>query len=76
MDPQNPVQIYKARNSAQAHLIASALEDEGIRAVVVEDVPVYLPATPGILVAESDAARARELVARFEQESESGTTDD
>lgn len=67
MSTEELVEIYRAGSSVQAHLIASALEDEGIKAVIVDEIPVYLPATPGIMVAEADAARARELVKQFEQ---------
>jgi hypothetical protein len=60
------VEVYRAGNSVQAHLIASALEDEGIRAIVLDETPVFLPTTPQILVPGADAARARTLIERFE----------
>ncbi len=68
MDHPDFVVIYRAGNSVQANLMAAALEDEGIKAVVLDEIPVYLPASPQILVAEADAARARELVKQFERE--------
>ena len=63
---ENPVEIYRAGNAVQAHLMAAALEEEGIQAVVVDDVPVYMPSTPQIMMSPP-AARARELVQKLER---------
>ncbi len=76
MTSDGPVEVYRAENSAQAHLMASALEDEGIKAIVdgdalqlaLGDIPLGWSTAPRILVAQADAARARELVKKFEQE--------
>jgi hypothetical protein len=68
------VEVYRAKDSVQAHLLRSALEDEGIRAVVEGDllqgalgeVPVGWSTAPRLLVEESEAAKARALLERWE----------
>jgi hypothetical protein len=75
VDSGNPVEVYRAGNSAQAHLMASALEDAGIKAIVdgdalqlaLGDIPLGWPTAPRILVAQADAVRARELVQQLER---------
>ena len=69
------VEVYRAKNSMQAHMFASALEDEGIKAFVdgdalqgaMGDIPLGWPTAPRIMVPQGDSARARTLIERFEQ---------
>ncbi len=73
MSNEDLVEVYRAENSVQAHLMASALEDEGIRAYVDDQIentaglPLGWVTAPRILVAQSDAARARTLLEQMEQ---------
>lgn len=68
------VEVYRAKNSPQAHLLRSALEDAGIRAWVegdllqgaVGELPLGWSSAPRIMVEESDALRARTLLDRLE----------
>src|SRR5207247_1201078 len=60
------VEVYRAKNSPEAHLLKSALEDAGIRAVVEGDllqgglgeIPIGWTTSPRIMVAEPDAGQA------------------
>jgi hypothetical protein len=65
--------VYRARNEPEAHLLKTALEDAGIKAVVmgVDTVGwqtiVGWPALPGVAVAPEDADAARQTVEQFER---------
>ena len=79
MSERNLVEVYRAEDSAHAHLLKSTLEDEGIRAVIegdllqgtIGDVPVGWSSAPRLLVESRDAPRAREIISRWER---AGTT--
>jgi hypothetical protein len=68
------VEVYRAKDGPQAHLLKSALEQAGIRALVegdllqgaVGELPAGWSSAPRILVQEADAARARALLERWE----------
>jgi hypothetical protein len=69
------VEVYRAQNSPQAHLLRSALEDAGIHALIdgdllqgaVGQIPAGWASAPRILVEESDAAHARQLLESWER---------
>ncbi len=69
------VEIYRASDSQQAHLVRAALEDRGIRALIEGDllqgalggVPVGWSSAPRLLVPADDAVLARQFVAEWEQ---------
>ena len=75
MIPQNLVEVYRTQNGPQAHLLAMALSDEGIHAVVeggplqdgVGELPFGWSTAPRLLVAEADAQRARAILLRLER---------
>ncbi|HEV3119322.1 MAG TPA: DUF2007 domain-containing protein, partial [Gemmataceae bacterium] len=76
MHPANPnlVEIYRAKNLAQAYMIRIALEEAGIHADIdgallqgaVGDLPIGWPTAPRILVEQADAALARSLIDRVD----------
>ena len=61
--------IYRAKNLQEAYLLRNALEEQGIRAMVTNEVLqggsgvdiVGWPTLPRVVVAEEDSARAREI---------------
>lgn len=69
------VEVYRAKNSIQAHLFATELNNAGIECQVVGDqlegaigeIPLGWSTAPQILVKESDAPRARSLLLEYEQ---------
>jgi hypothetical protein len=68
------VEVYRARDSFQAHLLRSALENAGIPALVQGDLlqgAVAAPAewfsAPRIVVEASDATTARALLEQWER---------
>jgi hypothetical protein len=69
------VEVYRAKDSPQAHLLRSALEGAGIRALIEEDllqgavgeIPAGWATSPRIMVEERDAAHARALLERWER---------
>jgi hypothetical protein len=70
------VEIYRAKDSTQAHLMVGALEDAGIRAVVDDDLlqsalPIGWATAPRIRVAPVDADQAREILEKLEKVEES-----
>jgi hypothetical protein len=75
MNKQKRVEVYRAKDSPQAHLLQSALEEAGIRAAVEGDllqgalgeIPVGWSTAPRIIVEESDAATARQILERLER---------
>ncbi len=68
------IEVYRAKDSQQAHVLRTALEDAGIRALVEGEllqgalggVPVGWSSDPRVLVEETDAVRARRLVEEWE----------
>ncbi len=68
------IEVYRAKDSQQAHLLRTALEDAGIRALVEGDllqgalggVPVGWASDPRVLVEEGDAVQARRFVEEWE----------
>jgi hypothetical protein len=73
-DQLNLVEVYRAQNGPQAHILRTALEDAGIRAVVDGDVlqgdigvtPAGWSGAPRVLVESHDEARALEIVSRMD----------
>lgn len=76
MPDQNLVEVFRARNSIEAHLVKSALEEAGIRARVTGDmlqgavgeIPMGWMTAPQVLVFDEDAGRARALIEEIEAE--------
>ena len=68
------VEVYRAKDSTQAHLFKSALEEAGIRVIVEGDllqgalgeIPVGWSTAPQLKVEEPDAAKAREILEQLE----------
>ena len=76
MEPNEPhyVEVYRARNIAQAHVLKGLLEGEGIPALVendllqgaVGDIPVGWATSPRVLVEAQNALRARAIAEQFD----------
>jgi hypothetical protein len=73
MSERSLVEVYRAKHSPQAHLLKSALENAGIRAVIEGDLlqgavgePGEWWAAPRIMVAECDAMKARAIIEQLE----------
>lgn len=73
------VEVYVAKNTTQAYLLKSVLEEEaGIKAYIVGDtlqvaageLPLGMPTAPRIWVSESDAPLAREIIEKVEHSDE------
>jgi hypothetical protein len=68
------VEVYRAKDSPQAHLLRTALEDAGIRALVegdllqgaVGELPLGWASAPRIMVEECHATQARAFLERWE----------
>jgi hypothetical protein len=68
--------VYVAANAQQAHLLAGALEDEGIAACVSNEtlqglfgsIPAGFPTDPRVLVDEKNAFRARQIALEFDHQ--------
>jgi hypothetical protein len=76
MSERSWVDVDRAKDSPQAHLLKSALEDAGIRAAVEGDLLQDAVAAPGvwwagprIMVAECDALKARAILEQLEDRS-------
>jgi len=75
MSERNLVEVYRAKDSPQAHMLKSALEDAGIQAVIDGDllqgalgeIPVGWAGAPRILVDSRDVPRARAIIGRGER---------
>jgi Putative prokaryotic signal transducing protein len=80
MSDSRVVEVYRAKNATQAHMLATALEEAGIKAEVqgenlhplsltavnlISDSPLWW-AAPRILVLEEDAERAGQLLLEWE----------
>ena len=67
--------VYVAANVHQAHLLAGALEEQGIASQVENEalqglvgaLPAGFPTAPRVLVDEKNAARARDIALEFER---------
>jgi hypothetical protein len=73
MSERELVEVFRAKDSPQAHMLRAALEEAGIKAAIEGELaaaPFPLDedwsAAPRIMVARQDAATAREIVARAE----------
>ncbi len=84
-DPQpDLIEIYRAQNLSEAHLIRMALEDAGIRVRIegellqglVGSLPLGWNSAPRVMVEESQAAVAREIIQRIEIRNRTGADDD
>jgi hypothetical protein len=86
MQPANPnlIEVYRAKNLPQAHMIRIALEEAGIHANIdgallqgaVGDLPIGWPTAPRILVDQTDAALARSIIDRVDDETLARSDDD
>jgi hypothetical protein len=77
------VEVYRAKNSFQAHLLRSALENEGIPALVQGDLlqgaleaPADWFTAPRIVVEAADAPRARTLLEQWEHTRPAAVSED
>lgn len=76
----DPTEIYRADSTQQAHLLVGFLEEYGIEAMVVNDVqsvaggelPLGWSSLARIVVPQEQAAAARQLVLKFEDEVREG----
>jgi predicted RNA-binding Zn-ribbon protein involved in translation (DUF1610 family) len=74
--PQEFPTIYRAKNLQEAHLLRNSLEEQGIRAMVTDGVLqggsgvdiVGWPTLARVMVAEEDAAHAREIALGFDRD--------
>ncbi len=65
------VEVYRAKNSVDAHLLKNALEDAGIAAQITEESVASMEpnlwwACPKLLVAETDANQATAIIREIE----------
>jgi rubrerythrin len=81
MSERELVEVYRAKDSPQAHMLRSALEDAGIAAVIEGDLPHTLgevdmiwSGAPRVMVARHDVARAREIITHAERASAAAAT--
>jgi hypothetical protein len=71
---ERPTEIFRAANSQHAQLLKGMLEEQGIKAYVVNealqtaggDLPLGWTAAPRIMVAEEDAAKGRLIAEQFD----------
>jgi hypothetical protein len=73
MSERSWVEVYRAKDGFQAHMLKSALENDGINAAVEGDllqggISQLRPwwAAPRIMVAECDAVKARAILERLD----------
>jgi rubrerythrin len=74
MSERELVEVFRAKDSPQAHMLRAALEEAGIAAAIQGDLlepawgelDVGWSGAPRIMVASGDAATAREIIARAE----------
>jgi hypothetical protein len=68
-DPQEAVAVYKTESSAEAHFVKNMLIEEGVEAVVADEVALPTLITPSeVLVKRADEARARAIVEEYDDE--------
>ena len=70
MSETHLVEVYRAANSVDAHLLKNELEAAGLRAMVTDEIAAtYYPGiwwtSPRIFMDEAEAARAAELIAEL-----------
>jgi hypothetical protein len=78
------VEIYRARNLAQAHALRIVLEEAGVRVQIegellqgaVGELPLGWVTAPRILVRQSQVATAREIVGRLDIPQNAGADDE
>lgn len=79
MDRENLVEVHRARDSMQAHMLKAALEAEGIEVQIVGEslqaviggVPPGWQTAPQLLVPENRAEEARRILQRLDRSQES-----
>lgn len=79
MSREKFVEVYRAQNSVEAHLLKAALEAEGIDVrisgeslqTVIGAVPPGWQTAPQLLVPESSAEQARGILQRLERSKDS-----
>src|SRR5262245_17426442 len=84
MSERDLIEVYRARDSLQAHLLEAALESAGIRAVIEGDLlqgaigeaPAGWSGAPRILVDSRDAPAVRAIITRLESGSAAGPAGD
>lgn len=84
MTHERLVEVYRAKDTPQAHVLRMALEDEGIPVFVEGDqlqqavgaLPTGWSIAPRILVEEHHAARARALLEQWEEHGPAGDLPD
>jgi hypothetical protein len=75
MSDARPVEVYRARDALHAQLLKNALEDAGIPVQVIGELVAAMDpglwwASPRILVAEVDAAKAAAILHDIEKSHE------
>jgi hypothetical protein len=68
-NPEEVVTVYKAANSAQAHIVRNALQAEGIECQVAEANEPFAGLSivePDVMVKVRDVARAEQLISEWE----------
>jgi ribosomal protein L40E len=78
------VEVYRARNLPEAHLMRMALEESGIRVRIegellqgaVGELPIGWVTAPRILVEESQIAEARQIIEKLEVQGGAGSKED
>ncbi len=78
------VEVYRARNLPEAHLMRIALEEAGIRVRIegellqgaVGELPIGWVTAPRILVEESQIAEARPIIEKLEVQEGPGSQED
>lgn len=84
MDHREPVEVYRATDNIDAQMVVVALDEAGIKAMVVGDklqgvvgeVPLGWATAPKIIVSAADAEQAKEIVRQFQTEHLAGSTPD
>ena len=78
------LEIYRTQNLSEAHLIRIALEDAGVRVSIegellqglVGSLPLGWNSAPRVMVEESQASVAREIIQRMEVRNRTGPNED
>jgi hypothetical protein len=69
-----PIEIYRADSTEQAYLLKEFLDNNGIKASVIDETAKFADVTPGwssrprVMVPSEQEGKARQLVREFEQE--------
>src|SRR5262245_38824227 len=68
-ETQAPIEVFSARDTAEAYLVRGILREAGIEAIVVgESLVPPLEVTPRIWVRPDDADRARQLIEDYDHQ--------